>query len=664
MKAPPPPAVAIPLPVRQANGGWQKIFGLPLGLTLLFVALVILPPTRPGPRLAWTFVGVGDFLLLWQVWVWREAAKAGRWLQVEYRPVKSHYVQAMVQFSIYLYWGWYWPKVYAEAPLILAQILFLYVFDALLSWSRGRAWRLGFGPFPIIFSTNFFMWFRDDWFVFQFLMIATGALAKEYIQWDRDGRRRHIFNPSAFGLALFSLGLLVTGTSRYTWGLEIATTLARPHYIYLEIFLAGLIVQGFFGVTLVTLAATATLCVANLIFTHATGSYFFGDAYIPIAVFLGLHLLVTDPATSPRSDFGKGLFGIGYGMGIWVTYALLRHFQLPDFYDKLLVVPLLNLSVRMLDRVAGWGKLGRFGRWEKSFGLRRLNAIHMGCWAVLFTAMLGTGFIEAPLPGAVEAMGEEAAPAPAQPLSPALMAKMQLLLDRNGRNASLDASLSGRLGFTQNNVQWASRQLIEASAGQPGVGHSFSVSRDGKQQDILIGLRMPARLYMIRSHRDGMVAGPALVTDAQTGRTTPLERNRGAGVPERGVQLLVAHRGPVAGRAEKLASRRRRACLQLCLDHVARRGDSVLFRKRLPDCRRALRVAIMAEQFGNLLCRGPRIVLLARKRARYTQPCGQVCIARLVKAVKRHEQHGPARSQRLRRGADAAGVNRRRRMGK
>ena len=133
---------------------------------------------------------------------------------------------------------------------------------------------LGFGPFPIIFSTNLFMWFMDDWFIFQFLMIATGALAKEFIQWDRAGRKCHIFNPSAFGLALFSLGLLVTGTSRYTWGLEIATTLARPHFIYLEIFLVGLIVQGFFGVTLVTLSATATLCISNLIYTHFAGAYF------------------------------------------------------------------------------------------------------------------------------------------------------------------------------------------------------------------------------------------------------------------------------------------------------------------------------------------------------------------------------------------------------
>jgi hypothetical protein len=185
--------------------------------------------------------------------------------------------------------------------------------------------------------------------------------------------------------------------------LDIATTLARPHFIYIEIFLVGLIVQWFFGVTLVTLAAAATLCVSNLIYTHLTGELFFGDASIPIAVFLGLHLLVTDPATSPRTNVGKAMFGSLYGIGIWVSYATLRHLGLPDFYDKLLVVPVLNLSVRALDRISGLDPLRRIGEWETAFGLQRVNMIHMGCWGVLFIFMIGTGFVEAPPPAANQA---------------------------------------------------------------------------------------------------------------------------------------------------------------------------------------------------------------------------------------------------------------------
>ena len=103
--------------------------------------------------------------------------------------------------SIYLYWGWYWREVYHYAPLIVAQIVFVYVLDMLVCWWRRDKWILGFGPFPIVLSTNLFLWFKDDWFFLQFLLVSTGVLCKEFITWKRDGRRTHIFNPSAIALA-------------------------------------------------------------------------------------------------------------------------------------------------------------------------------------------------------------------------------------------------------------------------------------------------------------------------------------------------------------------------------------------------------------------------------------------------------------------------------
>jgi TPR repeat protein len=398
-----------PLPAPTARAIWQNGLGVVLAFLVLFLGLIFLPPIWTNLRLLATFAGVGGGLLLWLAILWMRAGRGAGHFQLEYLAVKSHYVQAAVHLSIYAYWGWYWRKVYEEAPLILAQILFLYVFDALLTWSRGRSWRLGFGPLPIVLSTNFFLWFKDDWFFFQFLMVATGALGKQFVLWQRDGRKTHIFNPSSFGLAIFSLVLLATGTSHYTWGQELATTLGMPYYIYAEIFFLGLIVQALFGVTLMTLAATAALCLLNLAYTARTGVYFFVDSNIPIAVFLGLHLLVTDPATSPRTNLGKAIFGALYGLGVWVSYAFLRDFGLPTFYDKLLVVPFLNLSVRCINRCAGLGVLGRFNRWETIFGLRKLNFMHMACWALLFAAMLGTGFVEGPQPGESIAFWKKAA---------------------------------------------------------------------------------------------------------------------------------------------------------------------------------------------------------------------------------------------------------------
>ena len=117
---------------------------------------------------------------------------------------------------MFAYWGWYWRPVYDFAWLLVAQLAFAYAFDMLLVWSRRGSYVLGFGPFPIIFSTNLFLWFRDDWFYLQFLMIAVGFLGKEFVRWNREGRRKHIFNPSAFSLGLFSLVLIVTGTSDLT----------------------------------------------------------------------------------------------------------------------------------------------------------------------------------------------------------------------------------------------------------------------------------------------------------------------------------------------------------------------------------------------------------------------------------------------------------------
>ena len=159
-------------------------------------------------------------------------------------------------------WGWYWREVYHYAPLILAQIVFVNTLDMLVCWSRRDSWILGFGPFPIVLSTNLFLWFRDDWFFQQFLLVATGVLCKEYITWTRDGRRVHIFNPSAIALAIFSVGLLVTQSTHITWGEEVAVTLGRPPNIYLDIFLVGLVVQALFSVTLVTLSAATALYTA------------------------------------------------------------------------------------------------------------------------------------------------------------------------------------------------------------------------------------------------------------------------------------------------------------------------------------------------------------------------------------------------------------------
>ena len=185
-------------------------------------------------------------------------------MQVDLR--KQHYLQACAQSAVLIYWGWYWREVYASARLIAAQLVFAYAFDALLTWSRRDTYTLGFGPFPIIFSTNLFLWFKPDWFYLQFLMVAVGFAGKALIHWTKDGRRTHIFNPSSFTLAVFSFGLILTGTTHLTWGPEIATTQLLPPHIYLLIFLVALPGQFLFGVAAMTLAAVATTYTFGLVY--------------------------------------------------------------------------------------------------------------------------------------------------------------------------------------------------------------------------------------------------------------------------------------------------------------------------------------------------------------------------------------------------------------
>jgi hypothetical protein len=403
------PSRSGPLAPGAARIRTSRFPAIPLALMGVFFGFLLLPAIRANPRLVWTYVGVGSAMLAWVLFVWIRGRALGRVFAVEVAPLlKNHYIQSTVQLCVYAYWGWYWRDVYAEAPQILSQVVFLYAFDALLAWSRGKVWRLGAGPLPIILSTNVFIWFKDDWYVFQFLLVATGAVGKLFIQWTRDGRRTHIFNPSAFTLAVFSIGLLATGMTDQTWGTKIATTISRPPHIYLEIFLLGLVVQYFFKVTLVTLSAAGVLMLLNVIYTASTGVYYFIDTYISVASFLGIHLLVTDPSTSPRTSVGKVMFGGLYGLAIWALYGILGDFKAPQFYDKLLPIPLLNLGVRLFDHLGRTGILGNITRWESKFSASAVNRVAMGCWGSIFLVMLFSGAVDAPHPGASIAFWKQA----------------------------------------------------------------------------------------------------------------------------------------------------------------------------------------------------------------------------------------------------------------
>lgn len=365
-------------------------FAVPLAFTAALLAMTALPRLQVSPIVTWSFWGAGAALLIWQVLLAFLGKAPFRIVRVP--PRKQHWVQSFCHASVYVYWGWYWPPVYDFMPLLLGQLIFAYAFDILLSWSRGEDYQIGFGPFPIVFSTNLFLWFKDDWFYWQFALIALGFAGKAFVRWNRDGKRVHIFNPSALTLAIFSVVLLATGTTDVTWGQEIASTLSLGPHIYKVLFVVGLVVMYFFAITTVTAAAAITLVLLSWLYISITGVPYFVDSDIPSAVFLGLHLLVTDPSTSPRTPIGRVIFGVGYGLGVFALYSLLSMAGMPTFYDKLLCVPLLNLAVRAIDRaVKSIGPSPLLHRLALDGPLGRGNLAHMAVWTAFFVVMMNTG---------------------------------------------------------------------------------------------------------------------------------------------------------------------------------------------------------------------------------------------------------------------------------
>ena len=361
----------------------------PLICSLALAALSAIDSVQENEALWWSFIGAAAALAIWNAALWVAARRTKRTLSFTVALRKQHYLQACAQGSVLLYWGLYWRPVFDSVHLIAAQILFAYGVDMLLVWSRRDSYTLGFGPFPVIFSINLFLWFKPDWFYFQFLMVALGFAAKELITWERDGRRAHIFNPSSFPLAVFSLALMLTGTSNLTWGQEIASTQFYPPHMYLMLFLVGLPGQFFFGVTSMTMSAVVTTYLFGLAYYTATGIYFFYDSYIPIAVFLGMHLLFTDPSTSPRTELGRIIFGVLYGLSTVALYQVLGSAGMPTFFDKLLQVPLLNLSVRWLDRVvrSAWLRAIDPAAIGRALLPHRRHLAYMFVWTVVFIAM-------------------------------------------------------------------------------------------------------------------------------------------------------------------------------------------------------------------------------------------------------------------------------------
>jgi len=152
-------------------------------------------------------------------------------------------------------------------------------------------------------------------------------------------------------------------------------------------FLASTPGQVLFGVARMTLPAVVTSYVISVAYFHATGTYLFFDSHIPVPVFLGMHLLFTDPSTSPRSEGGRVLFGIIYGLFTTAMFVFLGRAGIPTFYDKLLPVPFMNLMVRRIDRLVASMPALDPGRIATGLTPIRRNGAYTSIWVGVFASM-------------------------------------------------------------------------------------------------------------------------------------------------------------------------------------------------------------------------------------------------------------------------------------
>ncbi|MDE2753889.1 MAG: hypothetical protein OXI83_15045, partial [Gemmatimonadota bacterium] len=170
---------------------------LPGALAGLLAGYLLVPGVRATPGLFWGIAGASAGVLVWTVWLAVSRRRAGEALVMDFQAIRPHWVQLLAQGTVLAWWGWFVPAVYGFAPFILAQLILAVAVEALFGWTRRGRHTLGFGPVPVVFSLNLFLWFHLDWFFLQVAMVVLVYVGKEFIRWQLDGRSRHIFNPSA-----------------------------------------------------------------------------------------------------------------------------------------------------------------------------------------------------------------------------------------------------------------------------------------------------------------------------------------------------------------------------------------------------------------------------------------------------------------------------------
>ena len=280
----------------------------------------------------------------------------------------THLLPAFLQLVILSYWLAHWSDGRTLVALIAIQLAYAYLLEFYLSILADRPWRLGFGPLPIVLSTNLFAQYMGGAFWCGLLAVTTAIVSKAFIH--RDGA--HVFNPSVVGLTVIGIIDLASGavpTPDFAHEFHSAPNMTEV------ILILALVVQVRIPIVLVTLGATFGIFLTNTVVPDA--------AFLPTwaAVTLVLCLLITDPATIPKRPLAKIVFGLFIGAGMVLGHNILLTFGHSDFWAKVIPIPLANVLVPTFDRVAG--KFPDYRLLRSNYGL-----VHVALWAMISTSLV------------------------------------------------------------------------------------------------------------------------------------------------------------------------------------------------------------------------------------------------------------------------------------
>lgn len=314
--------------------------------------------TRVAPALLGSAYVTAAAVVVFSLW----SLKAGAKLDVTYSARSVHWIQAMVQLSILIELGRFFEGVWQYAPLIVYQVCFAYIVHILLPCVFQRRCELSFAIFPVVFSINIFLWFLPQFYYMQILMIGLAIAGKFFIT-RKNGR--HIFNPSAVVVSLMfyaTIPFYAKGLLQFPQAVFFLPTVfaydINSTVMFVHIFIVSCVSLYLANRFSITIGGVLTM----------VGMFFLSSAFMghPVkerimnpTAFVGMTLLITDPATSPRNKLGQFFYGVLFALGIWGGRGLSHVFNFPVFYDKFIFTPLLNFFMPLFEKIGvGPGEKG------------------------------------------------------------------------------------------------------------------------------------------------------------------------------------------------------------------------------------------------------------------------------------------------------------------